>query len=157
MCDLATALMVTQVVGAAASYVGGKKNAEAQIDMTNDLAQAQQSQINAEASSEQLKRSREAARERATMKVAQGESGLAGITPGLLLMDSMFQEGFDNSVTDYNRQTRINASQSEARSRNARASAQAPTLFETGLQIAGAVSNYGVTQERAGKKPFWSS
>lgn len=154
MCDITTAIMIgTAVMGGVAS----NQQAKAQMKANADMAQAQQNQIDAQAELESLQRSRAGAAERATMRVSAGESGVAGNSPMMMLMDSLFQEGFDNSITEANRRNSIAASNAELNARNMDAAGKAQSGIETGLMIAGAVGDYHARTVKAGKTPIYSN
>lgn len=156
MCDPASAMLAISVASSVAGGIGSNKQARAQIEANNAAATAQQDQLNAQAALDTQERSRQGARERATMRVSAGESGVAGASPLGMLMDSLFQEGYDNSITEYNRSNAVEASSRENYARNVDAAGRAQSALETGLQIAGATASYANTKKAAGEKPFWS-
>lgn len=92
-----------------------------------------------------LERQRQAARERAMIRVSQGEAGIMGNTPLMELMSTYTQSGYDISIIEANKSNALaqNAAEQEAvriagtgRQKNARATSVSP--WSAGLQIGGA-------------------
>lgn len=149
MCEPTTLLMLSiasTVAGAAAT----NSAARAQGKAINEAAKHQQAQMNAQASQESFERGRAGQRERAAIQVAAAESGLGGALPQNLLMDSLFQEGYAQSVTESNRVNNVAASHAENKSRIAGLKTVSP--LETGLTIGGQYSQYRINQKALGKK-----
>lgn len=137
MCDLVTGLMIgSQVLTGVMGHQAANAQADAQIAGVEAQAAIQQDQIDGSAITDKFERARQAQRERSAMKVATAESGLGGNLAYLQLADSLFQEGYDTSVTELNRRNSINASNTEMQNRINAANSERPSLFSTGLQIA---------------------
>lgn len=124
----------------------------------------QSNQITASASNELSERAKSAAIEQARIRTASAESGVAGLSVGTLIADSAFQEGADRGGIITNFQNKQKQNNNELKGANARAASQSnsgyneanntiqranssrQSLLSTGLQIAGSVGSYGVSQ-----------
>lgn len=142
MCDAVTAALVISTVSAITGAQGAAAAAKSQINAQNEAAEVQQNQINAQVSLDKFERAKAARAERATMRAAAGESGVAGTSVNDLLIDSLMQQGRDMSIMEYNRENKIASSQAEQKARNVEAANSVPSNLETGLAIAGAANTY---------------
>ena len=142
MCEPATIMLAISAASTLAGASAASKNAKNQIALTNQAMSDQQVQSNLQASGQKMDRAKQAEAERARLRVAAAESGISGITPGTLLMDSFMQQGQDVSNIAFNADSRSNAATQEALARNTQASNTVPSFMETGLAIAGHVASY---------------
>lgn len=151
MCE-PTTLLALSIASTVASAAATNSAARNQGKAINSAAHVQQAQINAKSSQEQFERSREGNRERGSIRVSAGESGVAGGSVRNQLMDSLFQEGMDASVVESNRKGSIEASHAETRSRIASLKTVSP--LEVGLSIGTdvAMSKFGKDLFRTPKK-----
>lgn len=83
-------------------------NAAAQDYMAVD---AQQQEINQQAAQDQTQRAMMAMRERAALRVASGESGVAGISTDMQEKDTFMSQGQDAATIETNRANKIKQSQ----------------------------------------------
>jgi hypothetical protein len=108
-------MAVIAIAGAAASMAQQNKNAEqaAEDAQKNALLQQQTNTIAAEQMKDQyalkeFERRRQSIREEAKLRVASGESGLAGgNTPARQVMNVYAQEGFDLGIMAQNRENDV--------------------------------------------------
>lgn len=140
MCEPVTAAIVVgslAVATSAASVVGQMQSASAQQRLIAQQDELAAEQIKDQATADINERSRAARRERARIRVAAGEAGLnlqSGSIEGLL-MDSLFQQNFDNTGT-------IKNAENAQKSRQLRTQSQLidrasrPTFLAAGLQVA---------------------
>lgn len=140
-------------------YIGQRqqaKQAEAAYlqDYNNKVAtqQLQADQLNAQASEEMTQRARQARIERSRLRVAAGESGVGGLATERLINNASFQEGYDVSRIEANRQNKIKQNNLETKSIHARAqsnlnSISRPSLLGTALQIAGSIGGVAAENE----------
>lgn len=103
------------------SYLSSKQQASAQEEMwkyenekrEQDYAQQtsqltyQQGEANQQALVEKTERARQAAIERARLRVATGEAGIGGLTPARLEGQTNFEEGFDLQTIESNRESKV--------------------------------------------------
>ena len=160
MCDVMTALAVG---GAVTSFMGGNSAADAQAkaaqaNLESQYAQTaeKQKQINEQSALETHEREKQGMIDRGESRTIAGESGALGFSSDRLMADSFMQQGTDIMSIEQNRANQ--AKQSDANNDSYRAQAQsttntaynnAPTVLETGLQIAGSV--FGANQATRAK------
>ena len=160
MCDIMTGLAVFSAVS---SFAGGQQQAQSTSQAAEENLQAQyaqtavkQEQINESAALEMHERQKQGMIDRAESRAIAGESGALGFSSDRLMADSFMQQGTDIMSIEQNRANQ--AKQSDANNDSYRAQAQsttntaynnAPTVLETGLQIAGSV--FGANQATRAK------
>lgn len=160
MCSIALALpALTGIVG----FIGQSQAANAQEGqivrgqhLQNEAFAAQRTDITDAAETEISDRVRQAKIEKGRLRVAQGESGLAGVTFARLQRDVDFQSGTDISRIQTSTRKRIEQSKreqgaSDHRSRSNALQINRPSLIGTGLQIAGG-TNKAITAEKQNRK-----
>lgn len=164
MCNpllIAAAGVAITAVSAGVTYKQQSDAAEAQTEaIKNDYAhqqsqlEEQQFQTNAQSQQAMSERAQQARAERARLRVAAGESGLAGNVYDSLLRDSYFQEGTDIATLENNRVSRMQQSGMEGQALRSQAQGnlnqvRRPSLLASGLQIAGsAASEYSDYQNQ---------
>jgi len=135
MCEPTTIIMgVSAVVGA----VAANKNAKDQSKNMAAQAAAKGKQQTAAAGAKSGERTKQARAERSRLRVAAGESGVAGQSFEAQLMDSAFQEDSDLAMIENNLGNAGDAN--NAQTATAFSNVNNPSLLESGLQIAGAVN-----------------
>jgi hypothetical protein len=154
MCGPAAAAVGISAISAIGGYRSSKKQAKAQDaavgrqEEQDRLAFAEQARQEDEAAIEEMsERAREARRERGRLSAIAADTGLGGISQELLLRQSRFNEGYDTTTIDANRdrvkrQIEHGVSASSARAQLQRASIERPSLLGAGLQIAGTATRY---------------
>lgn len=165
--------MCLPLVVAAGMAVMSMATTAMQIQQQNDAAGAQmdaataaarqdyillnrkQEEVGKQEALEATERVRQGERERAKMRVAMGEAGVAGVTPLRVLGNSMLQEQYDVGVMEANRDAQFMSVQDEKNKVNADAASRINVAksnvvspFMAGLQIAGSgvkgyMSGYG--------------
>lgn len=87
------------------------KQAKMEVQAAEDAAQAdynilveQQRQVNQKASLEKAERQRQALRERGRLRVALGEAGIDGVSPGREMANAFLQEAYDKAIIEENRE-----------------------------------------------------
>jgi hypothetical protein len=159
----AAAGLIISTVSAAVSYVQQDRTARQhtraiyEADRANlDSSLEQERQVNSQATDQKSQRTREAMIERGRLRVIAAESGLEG---GLDRIEraSMFNEGYDIASIESNRMNavaQVRAERAAGRTLTGirLASVQRPSLVGTGLQVAGAVAEYGAAQERTRRR-----
>lgn len=103
-------MAVTTAVTISESNKTAKQNARAQRDSA--LLQIEANKLAAEQvkdkhALEEFERRRQAIREEAKLRVAAGESGIAGNTPARQIMNVFMQEGFDLGIMEQNMENQI--------------------------------------------------
>jgi len=146
MCEVTTLLTIAST---ALGYIGQQQQAKAQQNAINQQYATQQEQINQKAAQDMSQTAREAMLERGRLRVAQAESGLAGVSQDRHQNALDFKLGTDLSTLEYNRQNSISQSQAEQAAASSRV--DHPSLFGTGLQIASAGYSGYKTWTGAGK------
>jgi len=166
MCGVTEAMVgmaIASMASTAMTVIGQNKQADAQEEAATAAAQAdyaaladRQYQQNVEAQQATFERERQAEREAANIRVATGESGLAGLLPLRQLHDSMFQAEYDQNIIEYNRESGINQTKRDmasvranAQGRINEANARKVGALAAGLQIGmsgadGAVRGYAL-------------
>jgi len=152
----AMASFAVSAVSAVASYVGGQSQASAQnkaawdnYNANQQIMAEQAQQIAASANNETSERKIQAHIEQAKLRVAAGESGVAGNLVDRFYQDSEMQEARDIASIETNKANRLKQNGLETQGLYARAQGQAneassnaPSLLGTSLQIAGAGAEY---------------
>lgn len=150
MCEAATIGYVIAAVGAVYGAVQTEKNADRQEDALRKQQKVQEEEIMDSASVATQQRIAEARQERARVRAASAESGVAGISIGDLLSDVDFQAGMDTSIISQNARNARRASQTGLRS--SIAGIQQADWAAAGLTVAdNAVQGYDAY--RAARKP----
>lgn len=170
MCGVTEAFMGIMAAVTAATTTMTIKNqndmAEAQAEQANASAQSQynalqeeERQINSQAALEKLERQRQALRERASLRVATGESGVAGVNPTRELANVGVQESYDMAILEENRQNKVyqnqsnkGAVQAEAKARNLDAMSKYTGALSSGLQIGASGAEGAVKGAQYGTK-----
>lgn len=135
MCEPTTIIMgVSAVYGA----VAARKNAKTQSANMAKQAAAQAEQQHAANSSKAGERVKMARAERARLRVAAGESGVSGQSFEAQMMDAAFQADSDLAQIEQNNANAGDAT--NAQTATAFSNVHNPSLVESGLNIAGAVS-----------------
>lgn len=136
------------------------KNATASANAQQAQLQEQESQINDQAALEKLERQRQAMRERAAIRVNQGEAGVAGATANRELQDTYFQNTYDINIMEQNRKNAVSANRAQAKAveiegvgRWKNASARRTSSLATGLQIGSQIAG-GIGQGAQYYKAF---
>jgi hypothetical protein len=116
----------------------------------------QETQVNQQSNLEEMERERQALRERARLKVAMEESGVAGVSPIRELANSFLQQEYDESIIETNRGNKLDQSRADAnsvyttgKSRINSAKSKITNPLAAGLQIglsgvSGYASGYGL-------------
>lgn len=150
MCSLNAAQFGVQALSAVSAFQGQKatynsnrRNAVEALNDTNNSFTERQGQESDAASANKFDYALEARSARATAEVAAGEAGVSGLSVEALLNDLSGRQGRFNDRTDQNRDMALDQIQAQKRgaSRTARDrinSVAKPSLFDTGLRIAGA-------------------
>jgi len=141
--------MVMSAVATAQSVQAQNKAAEATADSAYQSSLADLALLNEQASQSAdatqlkvLERQRQAARDRASIRVAQGEVGVMGATPLQEMLGTYAEAGYDISILETNKANALAQNRSEqnsvrttsiGRQKNARASGVSP--WSAGLQI----------------------
>lgn len=102
MCDPVVIPYVITAVSAVYGTVQTGKNADRQEQALRRQQKVQDEEIQASASVATQQRIAEARQERARVRAASAESGVAGISIGDLLSDVDFQAGMDTSIISQN-------------------------------------------------------
>ena len=143
-------------------------NARAQGEAANRAAltdyeriQARAGEISAASAQDKLKRNLQTARERAKLKVAQGEAGIAGNSSLRELNNSLFESSFDKSVIEANRKSELAQLQASARgveatnkSRVNQANSMISAPLVSALTIGGSMVQSGLAGYSLGDKLF---
>lgn len=127
MCNPAIAVAIISAVATAASTAmsisAQNDQAEASADAAKNAAAAdyqqqveQQSQVDQQSAIEKSERARQAMIERASLRTAQGESGLAGISPLREMNAIDMKQTYDMSIMDANRNNKIKQIETEKNS-----------------------------------------
>ena len=127
MCNPAIAVAVISAVATAASTAmsisAQNDQAEASADAAKNAASAdymqqteQQSQVDQQSAIEKSERARQAMIERASLRAAQGESGLAGISQNREMNQVDFNQSYDASIMEANRANKIRQIETEKNS-----------------------------------------
>lgn len=140
MCEPVTAAIVVgslAVASAGASVAGQIQSAKAQQALIERQDALAADEIKDQATADINERSRAARRERARIRVAAGEAGLNLQSGSIeaLLMDSLFQQSFDNTGTVKNAENAQRARHLRTESLLAN-QASRPTILAAGLQVA---------------------
>lgn len=136
MCEPTTIMTALALTSAAAGTYGQYRSASAQEDALNEQARIR-AEENADAAETQLgERVREARKERARIRVAAGESGVAGLSVAAQLSNSFLQQSQD--VATIRRQAHMNQRAANAATRSEMSKIVKPTALSAGLQIAAA-------------------
>lgn len=152
MCEpttIATIAAISAIGSSALSVMSANKQAAATEEAAKNAAAAdyvqqteQQDQVNQQASLDQAQRAKQAMMDRASLRVAQGESGLSGISSAKEMGAVDFNEYYDMSVIESNRMNRIrqteaekNATRANAQGRINMAASQRTPGWAAGLQI----------------------
>lgn len=143
-------------------------NAKAAADAANNAAALdylqqgeQQDQTNTQAAQEQTQRAKQALMERASLRVASGESGVAGATVDRLEGDTYMQNSLDAASIETNRSNKVNQIQMEKKateatansrgnqalsdSRTTYANSKSTSGWAAGLQIASSTASTGMS------------
>ena len=137
MCDPVTATITALSVASSAVGVAGQRSAaKAQFQANAAAREAQNEEIAAAASTRAGERVKQARAERASLRVAAGEAGIAGSSFEALLADSVLQEDMDLGLIGQDASFQDRAS--ETRFLSANAAVRNPSALESGLMIAGA-------------------
>lgn len=170
--------MAIMAVMAAASAASTAMSVKAQNDQANAEADAarnaaaadyiqqteQQSQIDQQAAIDKSERAKQALMERAALRVAQGESGLSGLSQDREQAATYMNEAYDASLIEANKANRIRQTQFEkdatyanAQGRVNVASSRFTSGAMAGLQIGmsgatGAMQGYSVGKSLSGGK-----
>lgn len=147
------------------SFMGGQAQAKAaaKAQRANLEAQYQQTaekqkQINEKAALESNERMRQGMIDRGEARTISGESGALGISSNRLISDSFMQQGMDLMSIEKNRSNQIK--QTDWENKSAYSSAQgatntayskAPSVLDTGLQIAGDIYTHNSAVDDASK------
>ena len=117
MCHPAIPAVIMAIAAAgstAASIHSNNQQAKAAVDAANKAADADYAALEQQqregmdaAAVERMERIRQGLRERAALRVNSGEAGLAGVTPALTQETSLFQEGYDLSIIEQNKNNRL--------------------------------------------------
>lgn len=171
MCEPATIAMIGMGVMAAASTAMTVVASNNQADATKNAAEnsaasdyvqqtEQQNQVGQQAALDKSERARQAMVERASLRVAQGESGLSGISTGRELGSIDMSQNYDQSIMEANKANKIRQIQFEkdgtkttAQGRINMANSQKTSGWQAGLQI-GASGASGAMQGYAMGKSF---
>jgi hypothetical protein len=153
------------ILGYSQSKKAAKKQeqASAQAEAEEREALAEQArQTDMQTIEEMSDRAREAWRERGRLQAIAADSGLEGISQERLLQQSYFNEGFDLTAIDANRdrvkeQLKRGVRAAEARGSLQRSGIQRPSLIGAGLQIGGALAYYGPKLPSGGTNAYTSS
>lgn len=116
MCEAATIGYAIAAVGAVYGAVQTERNADRQEEALKRQQKVQDEEIQMSASVETQKRIAQARQERARVRAASAESGVAGISIGDLLADVDFQSGMDTSLIAQNMRNARRASSTALRS-----------------------------------------
>lgn len=130
--SMATWATIASVASAAASTAMAIKAQNDQADAEADAAKKaaasdyvqqteQQDQVNSQAALEKTERARQAMIERAKLRVAEGESGVSGLSPFREMGETYFNEGYDASILETNRANKIRQIQTEKDATESRA------------------------------------
>lgn len=143
------------IVGAVYSADQQRKNARRQERLQRRASKIQEDQIQAENDRKADLTMRQARAERARLRAASAESGLAGISIEDTLNNVDMQAGTDLAYIETNRYNNI--ANSRLNQQSALNSIQQPDWVATGLQIAGAATgsyaDYQQSQTNAGGRP----
>lgn len=114
---------VASVASTAVAVNAQNKQAEASADAAKNAAAAdyqqqieQQSQVEQQSSIDKSERARQAMIERASLRVAQGESGLAGISQIQEMNAVDMKQSYDTSIMEANRSNKISQLEAEKNS-----------------------------------------
>jgi len=132
-----------------AGKIGAAKAGQAQADALGAQRQKQSDQIATAAGAKAGERTKAAQAERARLRVAAGEAGVAGQSFEAQLMDSAFQESHD--VATISKDTELQQEASQARTDTALVSTMQPSPIASGLQILGGA--VGAAYETGGITP----
>jgi hypothetical protein len=147
MCD-PVSLAVLAVTASGAQAYEQRQQVKAMHRAINNEADSQnlqtaelQRQINVEANEEMSERAKAARIERARLRVAAGEAGVAGATSRMLIQDSHFNEalGLSNireNLGNRQKQAHLEARSGHARLKSQRAQYRVPSGAATVLKIA---------------------
>lgn len=140
------ALGIVMAAGAAAQSYSQYSAGKAQASYLKEQYEAQQDQLDAQASAEANEAARKARRERARIAVAAGEAGVSGNSFEAQLHNSLFQQQNQLALVNYNQTQAKAASQDQLNS--ALSGIQMPTALGAALQIGTAfASGYAVGGE----------
>ena len=150
---MCTPLMMMSASGAAKGLQiwGNRQSTKAQFGSLAAQREAQNEEISGKAGRSMGERVKQGRAERARLRVAAGEAGVAGNSFDAAMMDAAFQQADDISAigVDANYAQRA----SDARYRAGLASVRNPGMLETGLQIASAgASGYAAGLQIKGAK-----
>ena len=149
MCEPTTIIAITGVVVGA---VAKRRQAKKQFAAAKEGREAQAEEIAAKSGAKAGERVKQGRAERARLRVAAGESGVAGQSFEAQMLDSAFQEDQDLASIDQN--TDFEQRGSESRFQSVLASVDNPSALATGLQIAGAgLSAHAAATARTAKIP----
>jgi len=135
MCDPITQA-ATQLAIQGANIAGTRSAAKSQFLANATLREQQNEEIAAQANARAGERVKQSRAERARLRVAGGEAGIAGNSFEALLLDSVFQE--DQDIATIGLDARFQDRASETRFLSANSRVNNPGVLENGLQIAGA-------------------
>lgn len=162
MCDAAAIGMgIMAMASTAMSIKAQNDQAEVTVDAANKSAASdyiqqteQQSQVGQQAALDKSERARQAMIERASLRTAQGESGLSGASLGKELGATDFTQTYDSSLIEANKANKIRQIQYEkegtkttAQGRINMANSQKTSGWQAGLQI-GMAGASGAAQGR---------
>tara|TARA_R110002072_G_scaffold151470_2_gene300787 strand:- start:1383 stop:1838 length:456 start_codon:yes stop_codon:yes gene_type:complete len=125
-----------QVASTVAGIAGRNSAANAQLEGLADQRRTQAQEIQDQAEVRMGDRVRQYRRERARMRVAAGEAGVAGASFEASLAASLGNQNQDLAILNKEAQQKDRASQTQYSSAVARV--QKPNLIQSALQIAGA-------------------
>jgi len=145
MCNPALAMLAITAVSTGATMVAQNQQAKATAKAINEQNQVQADEIADQASVEINERNREAYREMARIRVASGESGLAGASLDQALGNVLFQRDFDNALTIKGESNRQRARTAETKSALSRLQIHsgAGIVVQSGLAGASAYGSAG--------------
>jgi len=144
---LSEAMAGMAVASTVAGAVGARKQAKGQMASSATQRKAQGEEISGKAGRSMGERVKQGRAERSRLRVAAGESGVAGQSFEAQMMDSAFQEDEDLAMIGKN--AGYEQRGSEARFQSSLAQVNNPSALETGLQIAGAgASAWNTIQDR---------
>ena len=133
MCSPPAIVMALSMASTATGLFAQRQAANAQLEALETQRQAQAEELSAQAEQRMGERVKKARRERARLRVAAGEAGIAGASFEAVLADSFAQQNQDLATIAKNVAFADRASQ--ARFRSAVAQVDRPTLVSSALQI----------------------
>ena len=144
MCEPATVMGVLAVAGTAVSAVSQYQQASAANKAAGEQAQAQADEFAMQRDQQIGERLRESRRERARMRVAAGESGVAGAS---------FEAALKQSLGNVNQDIAIAQKQSTLTSRSLKAQTKGATESFSPLSAGLQIANAGYSAYNSARKP----